>query len=315
MIYHNTNYNVFYYPIYRCGSSVLREISEKFNYLKAYQDDEGFKLIDLNRNSPIYIIYRDPKTRLKSGLQITIKRLLNNILVQRIEEMLDNGYDILFERSLSILDNVLSSDIPYISGSWDGKILRPYHLYDVHIDHMLWRPIILKAYGYNVEMIPINEYNDNLAPFHPTAYREILNSHYRPNTFDTNNTDSTRLWDIYKKVFIDNLYYDNKNCNTIITFESWINEEIKIFDMIEKYRLTTHFKSACEDIIKKLFDDKIYFSNMYSPSVRGINRLLNIIHKYQKPIDSLLDFHKNDDMIATNTYKFINGQFIDYSKT
>lgn len=314
MIYHNTRKNIFYYPIYRCGSSVLRDISQRCEYLNEYQDEEGFELIDLNRECPIHIIYRNPETRFKSGLQITIKRFLRkhqNLLSKDIDKMLDEGYDRFFEHSIGFLDNVITSDLPYTSGHWEGNVIRPYHLYDSHLDHMLWRPMILKAYGYNVEMIPINEYDKHLGPLYPKAYQEILFSHDRPETFKTNNAAANRLWEIYKKVFVDDLYFVNKTGRSIITFKRWIDQEFKIFNMIEKFRSAPNFKFACEKMIAKLFEENLYFYDMYSPSVVRTHMLLDILHKYKDPIDDFKLFHTANDLIATKTFNLMNG---DYKK-
>lgn len=313
MIYHNTKENTFYYPIYRCGSSVLHEISERCDHLHAYQDDDGLKIIDLNRECPIYIIYRNPETRFKSGLQITIKRFLSKdqkLLSKRIHELLDEGHDKLFEHSIGFLDNVVSSDIPFVSGHWNGSIIRPYHLYDSHLDHMLWRPLILKAYGYNVVMIPINEYDGHLAPLYPLAYQEIMNSHDRPETFKTNNSNANRLWEIYKKVFVDDMYFDNKTSRSVITFKTWIDEEFKIFHMIEKFRSAPNFKFACEQMIKKLFDGKIYFTDLYSPSVIRVNMLLNILHRHKDPIDAFKSYSKVNEHISNETFEFMSGEYV-----
>lgn len=313
MIYHNTKQNTFYYPIYRCGSSVLLDISKKCDYLKEYHDEEGFRLIDLNRECPIYIIYRHPETRFKSGLQITIKRFLMNqpdLLHKDILPMLDEGYDALFQYGISFLDNIATKDIPYVSGHWDREIIRPFHLYDSHLDHMLWRPLILKAYGYNVVMIPINEYDDHLGRLYPTAYQQILDSHDRPETFKTNNKNANKLWEIYKKVFVDNLYYDDRSARAAITFKTWMDEEIKIFDTIEKFRSAPNFKFASEKMIKKLFENKLYFSDMYAPSMIRIHKLLDILHNHKEPIEDFKLFYEKNVRIRSQLFEYMCGDYV-----
>jgi|688.fasta_scaffold02953_15 hypothetical protein len=317
MIYHNTKHNIFYYPIFRCGSSILRDISSQYDELVEYHDDEGFKLIDLNRECPIYVIYRDPETRFKSGLQITITRFLPCDIPPQsryVDQFLDEGHDVSFENAMGFLDNVITTDIPKVSGSWQGKIMRPFHLYDSHIDHMLWKILILKAYDYNVVPLPINKYDSHLAPLYPKAYNDILKSHDRPETFKHNNKRALRLWDIYKKVFIENKYFQNKTQRPHISFKEWMDEERKVFATIEKFKSAATFKFACDKMITKLFANKIYFEDMYSPSLERIHELLDILHRHKKPLKQFELFHKTYRSISVQTDEFQSGQYIENDK-
>ena len=313
MIYHNTKQKIFYYPIYRCGSSIIRDISYRCDELIEYQDDEGFKIIDLNRECPIYIIYRDPDTRFKSGLQITFKRfMLNNkeLILDTTEKLLEDGYDIKFESSMAFLDNVTTSDIPGVSGFWNGKVIRPYHLYDSHLDHMLWRPLILKAYGYNVIAMPINEYDKHLVSLYPKALNEVLKSHDRPETFKSNNNKTLKLWNIYKKVFIDNHHFVNKTGRPVVSFKDWMYEERKAFNVIETFKNQKNFQFACVKTIKKLFEGNVYFQDIYSPSVDRVYQLLNILHNHKEPIKEFSPFYKSYDGIKKKINEYQSGRYM-----
>jgi hypothetical protein len=233
------------------------------------------------------VVYREPETRFKSGLQIVCNRDDNEQdpwLIKDAEGLLIPSSENLFLQKLVSLDNVYSMNIPFVTGYSRGRKKRCFHLCDSHTDHSLWKALILIAYEYNVRLLPLNEYTKHLTLFYPKAYDVLLNMRTRRSSFNTSNNISLQLWEVYKKVFVD-----NKFCKTdldlkkYVTFDEWMHQEKLVFETLEKYKDHSDIILA-HDLIKKLFENRIYFSDIHSPNSSEIIGLLNNIHKLKSPL-------------------------------
>jgi hypothetical protein len=289
MIFHNTKFNFFYYLSYRVGSTLLKQISEVHDEIKFLDGPIGLKLINENLDRPIYIVYREPETRFKSGLQIVCGRDFKDddpFLTVDKNRLLTSESKDLFLKKLVALDNVFNINIPFVSGYSRGRKKRCFHLCDTHTDHVLWKALILAAYEYNVRLIPLNEYTKHLKLFYPKAI-DILSetaATTRRSSFNTNNAISVELWEIYKKVFIENQFCKSDfDFKKHVTFNEWMDQEKFVFRAIEKYKESSDV-SLLHNVITKLFEDRIYFSDIYSPNSNQIHGLLNNIHEMKKPI-------------------------------
>jgi len=264
---------------------MLEVISESNGYLQPFHDDAGFRFLKDKKDTPIYITYREPITRFKSGLEI----VYNKFLGEKERYNLSKKHIELFVQQISYLDNVVSMFIPQVSGFPRGVHQRPYHLFDSHIDHSLWRPLLLLAYGYDVRMIPLNEYTDHLLTYYPENKKIILQDRKnRPSrSFDSNRNIALTLWDSYKQVFIDDEFSHLENWkiqyikkdwfSKYISWDEWMNPEIQIFNALHKFKEKSNLNLVCKNLLKKLLREKVYFANPFNLSVVHATSLLKLI--------------------------------------
>lgn len=289
MIFHNTKFNFFYFLSYRVGSTLLKKIAEVHDEIKFLTFEDGIKKINENLERPIYVVYREPLTRFKSGLEIVFRRDFiqgDQYHDQGVDNLLNSGYDEIFLQKLISYDNLFSLNIPFVSGYSRGRTKRCFHLYDNHTDHNLWKALILIAYEYNVRLIPLNEYTKHLTYFYPrfSLHDEEISKNMRKSSFDSNKELSLKLWNIYKKVFVDNLFCKpDVKLKKLITFDEWMSEEKMIFNALEKYTIHSDV-NIMHHVIKNLFENRIYFSDIHGPSSIEIASLLHHIHTIKNPI-------------------------------
>lgn len=285
MIYYDNKHNEFYFPFNRNGSTLIFDISNTVNYLKEKELPEALALIERDKNIPIYVPFRDPIVRFKSGLSV-------NFLRECEEESGNKNITSVppKDKYKIVLNTLKNLYLNHISHHLLSKFIMPFHLNDVHLDHCLWRPLILLANGYNVKLIPMNKLSDHLHSRFPTTLN-LIKERERKNSFNVVRRDTEGLWDIYKEIFIDIPMYKDKFNMQNINWYLWMRDEQTIFDQFCLYQDSPNLNFVSGKMILTLLQGKAYFSDTNSVMLPSLMFMLEEIKKHRELCPEIQSFH------------------------
>lgn len=278
-MYFDSKEKALYFPSNRNGSSLIDKICHSYNLLQELSLYDALALVNEDPNIKIYIPFRDPIVRFKSGLTVNFYRMASeSILEDRtpIQNLLYTSYGEQYASHITYLRDLYSKEIEPVYEPYFA--ICPYHLYDVHLDHSLYSPLILLLHDYNVQLIPMNKLSEHLAARFIEA-TSILDVE-RANTFSANNQISKSLWEIYKKIFVDTIEIpqDQKQ----ITWKLWMDQEVHIFKTLCTYIDTPNMTYCANKLLKNIYKKGFYFSDRNSMVYKGTSFLLNEIQLHKK---------------------------------
>lgn len=252
----------------RNGSSLISAIANRNNLIKIRDYRKLFYYLKDNPNTTINILFRDPNVRFRSGLFINSTRSF---------ELIENSY----KKSLLFYTK--------ISSKFNG-LYPMYHLFDYHLDHILWIPSFFAMYNYNVKLIPISDFTQILVDNFPES-RDIIFSD-DPNiknrgdeAFDSSTIHYDELWNIYNESIIQNIpcnqqyktsyaFEGLQQYKISYTFEEWMKLENKLFRIYEQNYNKDNIDSLLKDSMNLIIDDPYYLMDIYSPKIEIIRELL-----------------------------------------
>jgi len=277
----------------RNGSTLMEEIKDLVGpdrlYRHQYHEDL-VRLISEDRAYKIYMPFRDPMIRFKSGLTVNMYNRCGFDTEDGSFKAQDSTYAI-YKQLLTYLDNTAGND----HAIFDLTRCRPYHLYDTHTDHLLYQPLIYLAYGFDVQLIPFNNFSEHLLQQFPEA-KDIIVKRGRPNSFNTSLKEHELAWNIYKEIFIDNEpdFYKSNDQVKFQTFNLWMKPEIEIFNLfMENYQQINMLKTRCRGLIIDFTKNTQYFNDPYSPKFMRLGSLLPMIERFNKLNPQLQNFSQN----------------------
>lgn len=202
---------------------------------------DAFDIMRATPEIPVVISTRDPLERFMSGLT-----MVDTVAgVQKRHQADYYGYFAYYasgQRANFSNPNVLN-------------LLCPYDLGNSHTAHHLFRPLMLIAAGYNVQIIHLSEYTEHLIKHYPHCGQVITERI----TGDHQCEHRERLFASYQSVFGDSF-----QCR--YSWSQWIAEEIKIYQLLEDYRAGRATAQDAICLFKQLIADDIYFSSVLSPN-------------------------------------------------
>jgi hypothetical protein len=276
----------------RNGSTLMDEIKEIVGPNRLFRHEfpeDLIKLISNDRSYKIYMPFRNPMIRFKSGLTVNMYNRCGfdtSIIEANVEYP---EYYILYKGMLRYLDNSYAND----HNIFHLNYYRPYHLFDTHIDHLLYKPLIYLAYGFDVHMIPLNKFSDHLYKYFPEAISKIY-ERGRPDSFDKSSPLHEKVWDVYKEIFVDNdpeFYKYKYPEDRTLTFNLWMKPELEIFNLfLENYTNVNLLKTKSRALINHFIKTKQYFKDPYSPKTMEIGTTVPMLEVYNKPNKDLHDY-------------------------
>jgi hypothetical protein len=285
-----------YFPSNRNGSSLIDNICHSYNLLQELSLYDALAIANEDPNIKIYIPFRDPIVRFKSGLTVNFFRMApENILESgsSIRELLPTSYSSQYASHITYLRDLYSKNIEPVYDPYFE--ICPYHLYDVHLDHSLYRPLILLLHDYNVQLVPMNKLSEHLAERFVEA-TPILGVN-RANTFSANNEISKLLWEIYKEIFVDTIEILQNQKQ--ITWKLWMDQEVHIFKTFCTYIDTPNMTYCANKLLKNIYKNGFYFSDRNSMVYKGTSSLLNEIQQHKKLHPWLVNYYNANEQHKT----------------
>lgn len=305
--YFDTNNNNFYCVSNRNGSTILKEISAAYPSLKVVADDEIFEILKQDFSRPIYIPFRDPVVRFRSGLSVNFFNRTGTVLDQADEKELES-----YAQSIKYLRSALHYTGTYYS-SYPNEF---YHLFDSHIDHWLWVAMIIGVYNYNVKLLPMYDLSKHLMTAFPKA-SSLIKSRSRTDSFDKSKVVYEKIWGYYKSVMIDDVELKDyqpqaylKKPEISYTFDNWMRFESELFTNYKNFHASLNLRNLFVRLSKKAFEDPFYLTDSLSPKMHTIcGRLLPILHKIHEPI---LDYGNLQDLFRAYDQSSKNVRYKKY---
>lgn len=298
----DTRVNSFYVTVNRNGSTLLSEIHERHRRsTRRIQADILIKHLEATPETSIYVPYRDPLVRFKSGLVVNLynKTVFNQDFPDQemIEKSLRHFKTILdyFDKTFGNMENVIGQCFH-----------RPYHLFDQHTDHWLGLPLILCVYGYNVNPIKMSDFSALLrANF--TNIDDLISKRERSNSYDTSKPQDEKIFQIYKEIFNNEpSYQDRIGLHLRKTFDQWMAPELEIFRYLQTYAGTPNQNFAAHRLANKFFNDKTYFNDPYSVNHSAMLSLVKEIHKHRSVNSRFKFLIDNYKMISSGLDQTLN---------
>ncbi len=287
MIYYNTQHSCIYMMSPRTGSSLMYDISLKDYHLRSIRLETAFQILQGLPDTEVIFVYRDPAVRFKSGLGVVAQGPdATNINATPIE----NAYHL--TTRLRSLKNFYAQGL----GKSHFYMLFPvpYHLMDAHLAHILWKPLLMGAHGYNVTMLNIDNLSEHLRKKHAGCESEITRWH-RPNSGTCASSDSELLWQAYSDVFLSNNHFPSFGSEPQ-TWTQWMIPEESIYMFFKTHGSPDNLQQSCEDHLRTLLENTEYFNDLMSPVFLEAHVMTNLIERYggQKSVlfyhfDTMLD--------------------------
>lgn len=274
----------------RNGSTLMDEIqhrvgSDRLEYFQWPED--VVEMMTKDRSYKIYMPFRHPMVRFKSALTVNMH---NRCGFDVSSNLFPNSEDYkLYKGMLTYLDSSIGND----HNLFNTLYSRPFHLFDTHTDHLLYKPLIYLAYGYDLHLIPFYDFSNHLYKNFPEA-KDIIERRGRSDSFDVSQPKHEKVWNIYKEVFIDKtpefFQYKPKG-EELKTFDLWMKPELEIFNLfVENYLRLNQLKTKCRGLIKHFVETKQYFNDPYSPKTMELGTIIPIIETFVKPNRDLYNF-------------------------
>lgn len=258
---------------HRTGSSLLHDVSCFVPDMLYISTDQAFQIIKQRPDTPIYITYRDPELRFRSGLQVNIcQDPINSDEISRPTLELISSYI----QKIRYLDFCMGVQVAAEINSPDmypTYYRRPYHLYDQHIDHCLWRPYLLLLHGYNVKLMCITEWSGHLLKYYPEC-APLIQQHERKDANTAPAEGTNILWDAYYSVFGVPARVATH------TWEMWMSQEQLVYDALVEYntRIIASEKPLT-NALSVLIDNDLYFSDITTTAYTYMLALIVQINK------------------------------------
>lgn len=301
-----------YFPSNRNGSTLIDKICHSYNLLQELSLYDALALANEDPNIKIYIPFRDPIVRFKSGLTVNFYRMASeSILKDRspIRHLLyTTSYGKQYISHITYLRDLYSKLIEPVYDPYFQ--ICPYHLYDVHLDHSLYRPLILLLHDYNVQLIPMNKLSEHLAARFIEA-TPIIGAN-RANTFDTNNEDSELLWKMYKEIFVDTIEIPQNQKQ--ITWKLWMDQEVHIFKTFCTYIDTPNMTYCANKLLKNIYKNGFYFADRNSMVYKGTSFLLSGIQQHKKLHPWLVNYYNANQQHKTVCNAISQQAYVNPSK-
>ena len=308
IFYFDTIKDNFYCVSNRNGSTILKEISVKYPSLKLVSNNEIFENLKQNSSRPIYIPFRDPIVRFRSGLSVNLFNRTGLILNETAGDKELKNY----ANSIKYLRSSLHYTGTYYS-SYPNEF---YHLFDSHLDHWLWVAMIIGVYGYNVRLIPMYDLSNHLITNFPQA-NSIIKNRTRSDSFNKSTPAYDKIWNYYKEVMVDNIELSQYHPKAYITkpevpyiFDNWMRFETELFNNYKNFHSDTNLRNLFLKLSRKAFEDPFYFTDSLSPKMHTIcGTLLPILHDIHDPI---LDYGNLQDLFRAYDHSSKNVRYKKY---
>lgn len=302
--YFDTRQKSLYTTSNRNGSTIMKDISAVVPTLCLLHLDEVFELLQQDILIPIYIPFRDPEIRFRSGLSVNFFNLTGKVL--------DDYTDVEpWANKVKYLRDTLHDTGTYYSAVPNET----YHLFDTHLDHWLWVAMIMGTYGYNVKLLPMYDLTEHLRKNFPDA-EKLINNRARSNSFDKSTPLYEKIWGYYKKVMIDEVQlreYKPAHLNKpepLYTFDDWMSMEVELFNNYKKFYKERNLRNMFTKMSRRAFEHPFYFSDVLSPRMKTIcGTLLPKLHRYHKP---LLNYGDMQDLFREYDYACTNIRYKKY---
>lgn len=296
----------------RNGSTLMEEIKDLVGPDRLFRHqypEDLIRMLTEDRSYKIYMPFRDPMVRFKSALTVNMHNRCGFDTDDTSYKVQDITF-VMYKKMLMYLDSSIGND----HNIFNIEYKRPYHLFDIHTDHLLFKPLIYLAYGYDVHMIPFNKFSEHLYQRFPEA-TDIIKRRGRLDSFNTSMHSHELVWNTYKEVFIDNepdFYKDKAPEAKELTFDLWMKPELEIFEMfIENYQNVNMLKTKCRGLIKRFIETKQYFNDPYSPRFMELGTLLPIIETFNKPNRDLHNYIQNFVIMRNRLRALSKGVGVD----
>lgn len=296
----------------RNGSTLMEEIKDLVGPDRLFRHqypEDLIRMLTEDRSYKIYMPFRDPMVRFKSALAVNMHNRCGFDTEDTSYKVQDETF-VMYKKMLKYLDQSIGND----HNIFNLTYYRPYHLFDIHTDHVLFKPLIYLAYGYDVHMIPFNKFSEHLYERFPEA-TDIIKKRGRPDSFNTSMFPHELVWNAYKEVFVDNEpdFFKYKIPDVRFqTFDLWMKPETEIFEMfIENYKNVNLMKTKCRGLIRKFIETRQYFNDPYSPKFAELGSLLPVIETFNKPNRDLQNYIQNYVIIRNQLRSLHRGVSVD----
>jgi len=125
---------------------------------------------------------------------------------------------------------------------------------------------------------------------------EFISKHERPDSFNISKPDYEKLWEIYKKVFVD------VKLENTLSYEQWMEPETKIFKILTAYK-DDMLKIKSQLFLNDLLDRKRYFNDLYSPNTHTMFSIINELSSRGLTTEKLDNFLAHYQTIRDRSYK------------
>lgn len=232
---------------FRIGSSLVFDISQKYKSLKIIDFDEAVSLISSNPDLEIVMSLRAPKETYNSGLEVIL--LNGNVGIVKPEIATEFA-----TVNRTQLTTILSKHFKKQIIGWEHS-LPAYDNGDAHLSHWLYLPILLLAGGYNVTLVPLSSWSDYLIQDYPRC--KTLLEDAKMNSL---NCGRKKLRDDVTVAALSNIILTpQKDSNSLYTWEKWMEPEVHLFDMLNKY-IDNPKKSYLAYALNRLASEEIYWN-------------------------------------------------------
>lgn len=301
--YFNTKEPSIYWPYNRVGCTLIQNIHEDCDYLERISQNRCFELLKDNPDLPIYFPYRNPEVRFRSGLAVNFYRNLDPAGQKMPIFEAVFKYKEKYETELESMKTFMQ----WIPLHHDC-LLRPYHLFDIHLDHYLWQALIMLSYGYNFKLVPLNEWSVHLINKFP-KHLELIKRTERTGSFDKMRKDVLPIWEIYKKVFVD--IPDIKCCRgeRTINFKNWMAPEMELFRTFDKYRNLPNLQFHAYKALRKIGEKGTYFSDPHSMTLTLSTTLLKFVHEQKQEIHYFNRLYNTSKMLGVHVEQIVQQPF------
>lgn len=285
IFYHDTKENSLYLTTLKNGSTLLGEISDRNKHLRYVEPDEATSIA--HSGSIIYTPFRHPFPRFVSGLSVNFFNQTDGFEDVGITNNFLNEDSV---RTYKNLIRYLDRTTVTLGNMHGSYYFRPYHLYDLHLDHWLYVPMTLLLYNFNVKFIPLFEFTNHVKEKFSNI-NDLVSVRERKNSFDKINKEYTSLWEAYKSIMIENPPGGIKVKNTNhISFDEWMKPEIEIFNLLNTHLNTPNLNFAAHKAFNRISMQGDYFVDVWSPRITNLYYMLKDIHRYKTPIDFFTTF-------------------------
>lgn len=246
-IFFDKDKKILFITPYKCASTFIESVAERNNLIDLTLQTTGISLDDISsdKNVTIYVTYREPLGRFKSGLKM-VQHFYKKDTTRSLSE---------FEIGCRTLFNVFK-----YTSFFDKSNLQPYHLFDSHTMHWMMLIPILYVLDANVKPINIKNISAEIKK-HYDNVDDLIDK------WQEGLKDSDTLFTIFQEVLKETTKKE------YITFDEWMAPEIEIFNYLNDNKLN---KLSAIKLINNIYSNhRHYFqtSNLNSYTKRFLVRL------------------------------------------
>jgi hypothetical protein len=285
--YYKSDRNIVYVTTTKNGSTLMSNLSKADSSLTYLDTDNAMRVIVKN-DAKIYAPYRHPYPRFISGLEVNFFN--NTDFFDGIEKgpnFPDKESCKLYKNFVRYIDRAMYSPGTSIGSHY----YRAYHLFDQHLDHWLIIPFILVLYNLNVQMVPMHDLTNHLLQVFPKCKEQIIKSE-RKGSFDQPQEHLIPLWNAYKSVMMKPPPNNKPFLLESITFEKWIEPEIRVFNLFNTKLTNTTLHYEANKIFEKVAQNGDYFYDLWSHRNQQMYKVIRHLHEHVKPLDFFLSLER-----------------------